>query len=140
MNTKYLALLIFTFLAGFFYINGHLQKAYDEVHYGSKQLVDEKIAIIEQGDTNAYENYIDSVSENKLIPRSNSFYYSFVMAISYNYSTANYDACKTIMAVYPDKDTMDVNTKKLCVFLLKRGADRNDKRCIRKPEFHFIDY
>lgn len=62
------------------------------------------------------------------------------MAICYNYTPANYDAYRTIIAVYPNVDKMDEETKKLCVFFLKRGADLKDVRCLEVLKQLKVDY
>ena len=62
------------------------------------------------------------------------------MSISYDYPPANYDAYKTIVDVYPKGDSMDIETKKLCLFFLKRGADRGDKKCLELLEKQKVNY
>lgn len=53
---------------------------------------------------------------------------------------ANYDAYRTIMAVYPNANKMDEETKRLCVFFLKRGADYKDVRCLEVLKQLKVDY
>lgn len=116
---KYISLLIVPFLFGFVLHCNKLKPKRIECFYVDSFMKKERNAIIEEGDTTAYKTYLVSVVKNKRIPRSNSFYYSFIMAICYNYPPANYDAYRTIMAVYPNANKMDEETKRLCVFFKK---------------------
>ena len=68
----------------------------------------------------------DVVKENFAIINSDDFY--------------GYDAYKTIQDVYPHRETMDADTKKLCAFFLKRGADRDDNRCLEIIKKQNIPY
>lgn len=137
---KYISLLIVPFLFGFVLHCNKLKPKRIECFYVDSFMKKERNAIIEEGDTTAYKAYLASVIKNKRIPRSNSFYYSFVMAICYEYTPANYDAYRTIIAVYPNVDKMDEETKKLCVFFLKRGADLKDVRCLEVLKQLKVDY
>lgn len=116
---KYISLLIVPFLFGFVLHCNKLKPKRIECFYVDSFMKKERNAIIEEGDTTAYKTYLVSVVKNKHIPRSNSFFYSFIMAICYNYTPANYDAYRTIMAVYPNANKMDEETKRLCVFFPK---------------------
>lgn len=136
----YISLLIVPFLFGFVLHCNKLKPKRIECFYVDSFMKKERNAIIEEGDTTAYKAYLASVIKNKRIPRSNSFYYSFVMAICYEYTPANYDAYRTIIAVYPNVDKMDEETKKLCVFFLKRGADLKDVRCLEVLKQLKVDY
>ena len=137
---KYISLLIVPFLFGFVLHCNKLKPKRIECSYVDTFMKKERNAIIKEGDTTAYKTYLVSVVKNKRIPRSNSFFYSFFMAICYNYTPANYDAYRTIIAVYPNVDKMDEETKKLCVFFLKRGADLKDVRCLEVLKQLKVDY
>lgn len=137
---KYISLLIVPFLFGFVLHCNKLKPKRIECFYVDSFMKKERNAIIKEGDTTAYKTYLVSVVKNKRIPRSNSFFYSFFMAICYNYTPANYDAYRTIIAVYPNVDKMDEETKKLCVFFLKRGADLKDVRCLEVLKQLKVDY
>lgn len=137
---KYISLLIVPFLFGFVLHCNKLKPKRIECFYVDSFMKKERNAIIKEGDTTAYKTYLVSVVKNKRIPRSNSFFYSFFMAICYNYTPANYDAYRTIMAVYPNANKMDEETKKLCVFFLKRGADLKDVRCLEVLKQLKVDY
>lgn len=137
---KYISLLIVPFLFGFILHYDRLKPKRIECFYVDSFMKKERNAIIEEGDTTAYKTYLVSVVKNKHIPRSNSFFYSFIMAICYNYTPANYDAYRTIMAVYPNANKMDEDTKRLCVFFLKRGADYKDVRCLEVLKQLKVDY
>lgn len=139
-NKSNIALIILAFLLGFFYHYNHLQKQPIKTYYFNAFMQKERLSIVENGDTCAYKLYMDSVVCNKRIPRSNSFFYSFIMDICYGYVPANYDAYRTLMAVYPDANTMDGDTEKLCIFLLRRGADNGDNRCSEALEKMNIGY
>ena len=137
---KYISLLIVPFLFGFVLHCNRLKPKRIECFYVDSFMKKERNAIIKEGDTTAYKAYLASVIKNKRIPRSNSFYYSFVMAICYEYTPANYDAYRTIIAVYPNVNKMDEETKRLCVFFLKRGADLKDVRCLEVFKHLKVDY
>lgn len=137
---KYISLLIVPFLFGFVLHCNKLKPKRIECFYVDSFMKKERNAIIEEGDTTAYKTYLVSVVKNKHIPRSNSFFYSFIMAICYNYTPANYDAYRTIMAVYPNANKMDEETKRLCVFFQKRGADYKDVRCLEVLKQLKVDY
>lgn len=131
MKTKHLLLmLVLSFIVGLMSNIYTFSPCVCETYYADSYMKKERIAILYGGDTCAYQLYMDSVRCNKRIPRSNSFVYSLRMAICNNYAPAHYDAYETIMKVYPDVGSMDAETKKLCVFLLKRGADRDELHCL----------
>lgn len=128
-NKTFILLVVLAFTAGFFTNYKTLRIGRYKRLYCEAFMKKERLAIIQKGDIASYKLYIDSVAKEKRIPLSNSFYYSFFMALNCNYGPANYDAYETIMKVYPCKDSMDVDTRKLCIFFLKRGLDRKDERC-----------
>lgn len=133
--------LLMAFLMGFLFHSENLAKpCVDEDSYVSLYLRKERMAIMEQGDTLAYKVYMDSVRHDSHLSRSNTFLYSLKLATYYDYAPANYDAYETIMKVYPGVDSMDVETRKLCLFLLKRGADRGEKRCLQELKRRNINY
>lgn len=131
MKRRYLKfIIVLSFLIGFLSNIDNLKRKTIEVYYIDKFMEKEKIAVVEKGDTSAYKTLKASMEADGRIPRSSTFYYSMIMAIYFDYSPANYDAYKTIQDVYPHRETMDADTKKLCAFFLKRGADRDDNRCL----------
>ena len=140
MRKKNVFLLIIPFMLGFVFHYERLKPKSIKCFYIDTFMKKERNAIIEEGDTASYKIYLDSVIKNKHIPRSNSFFYSFIMAICYEYRPANYDAYRTIIAVYPNTNKMDEETKKLCVFFLKRGADLDDARCLEVLRQLKVDY
>ena len=139
-NKVMIYIIVLAFIAGFFFDYNNLKEEKDKKFFCSIFMEKERNAILEKGDTSAYKLYMDSIAKSNQIPLSNSFCYSCFMALYCNYIPANYDAYQTIMQVYPDSDSMDVDTKKLCVYFLKRGADRDDKRCLNILNKMYIKY
>ena len=140
MDKKYCLCLLVMLVIGFFYHSDNLSPSIIEDYPINIFMYKERLAIKNEGDTSAYKLYIDSIYKNKHMALSNSFVYSLRMAIIHNYIPANYDAYKTISVVYPKNEQMDSETKRLCAFLLKRGADRGDKRCLLEIKRMKIKY
>ena len=141
MKRRYLKfIIVLSFLIGFLSNIDNLKRKTIEVYYIDKFMEKEKIAVVEKGDTSAYKTLKASMEADGRIPRSSTFYYSMIMAIYFDYSPANYDAYKTIQDVYPHRETMDADTKKLCAFFLKRDADRDDNRCLEIIKKQNIPY
>lgn len=131
MKRRYLKyVIVLSFLIGLLSNINNLKRKTIEIYYVDKFMEKEKKMVVEKGDTSAYKELKASMEADERIPRSNVFYYSMIMAIYFNYAPANYDAYKTIQDVYPNRVTMDVDTRKLCSFFLRRGADRGDKHCL----------
>ena len=92
-------------------------------------LYKEKKAINEKGDTAAYKILVDSMRTDKRLSKGSYFYYSFIMATIYEYTPANFDVYCALRDVYNGLDSMDVDTKYMAMFFLKRGKERGDNRC-----------
>lgn len=141
MKRRYLkSVILLSFLIGLLSKMDNLKRKTIEVYYIDKFMEKEKEAVVEKGDTSAYRVLKASMEADERIPLSSTFYYSMIMAIYFNYAPANYDAYKTIQDVYPNRDTMDVDTRKLCSFFLRRGADRGDKRCLEVIKKEHLEY
>lgn len=140
MDKKYCLCLLVMLIVGFFYHSDNLKPSIIKDYPINMFMYKERLAIKNEGDTTAYKLYIDSIYKNKHVALSNSFIYSLRMAIIHNYTPANYDAYRTISVVYPRNMQMDSETKRLSIFLLKRGADRGDKRCLLEIKKMKIKY
>lgn len=92
-------------------------------------LYKEKKAINEKGDTAAYKILVDSMRTDKRLSKGSYFYYSFIMATIYEYTPANFDVYCALRDAYNGLDSMDVDTKYMAMFFLKRGKERGDGRC-----------
>ena len=66
---------------------------------------------------------------DKRLSKGSYFYYSFIMATIYEYVPANFDVYCALRDVYNGLDSLDVDTKYMAMFFLKRGKERGDGRC-----------
>lgn len=136
MNKKLLVLLMaVVFILPFVErINDLLYPFRDTITYStwSSSSFYEKKAIVNKGDTACYKHVVDSIRSHSQF--GYYFYYSFVMAMKYDYTPANYDVYMSLADTYRKENEvgeMDDGIKELGVYFLRRGAVRGDQRCAR---------
>ena len=91
---------------------------------------DEKKAIEEKGDVNAYILVRDSIIKTPNIVHCNYFYYALLMATEYNYKPANYDVYSSLKLAQSMLKKSSERTNAIALYYLKRGASYGDKKCI----------
>lgn len=129
MKTK-ISLIVFavvSFLLGMFLPPYDCLQCYvDNIGGLNSASYDEKKAIEEKGDVNAYIHVRDSIIKTPNIVHCNYFYYALLMATEYNDKPANYDVYSSLKLA----QSISERTNAIALYYLKRGASYGDKKCI----------
>jgi len=133
MKTK-ISLIVFavvSFLLGMFLPPYDCLQCYvDNIGGLNSASYDEKKAIEEKGDVNAYIHVRDSIIKTPNIVHWNYFYYALLMATEYNYKPANYDVYSSLKLAQSMLKKSSERTDGIALYYLKRGASYGDKKCI----------
>lgn len=133
MKTK-ISLIVFavvSFLLGMFLPPYDCLQCYvDNIGGLNSASYDEKKAIEEKGDVNAYILVRDSIIKTPNIVHCNYFYYALLMATEYNYKPANYDVYSSLKLAQSMLKKSSERTDGIALYYLKRGASYGDKKCI----------
>lgn len=131
---KVIKVLIPLFLvSGGYYMMGDIVDFYYEKKLEVYISSIDKKAIVEDGNVEEYQKFVDSVRNDKRVAYNKSNYidYSLVMAHRHDYAPANFDIYVALMSVFGEENT-DSITRELALYYLNRGANSGDSLCLKE--------